>query len=1168
MGKMGSNTKKLPRLAGAGLWQTNAEWAVAPLKKQSRPRSAQSVAEVRRLQHELEARYHDLYENAPDMYLSVDSATGRVIQCNQTFLNATGYAGDEIVGRPVFELYQPESRPVARAALKRFVATGSLQNLELILKRKDGSALPISLNSTAVRDKQGRILHSRSILRDIGDRKRIEAELRHSEERFRAITDFSPDIISIFDREGRLVFNSAAAEKIHGYKDGELENRSTFDLIHPDDRPGVNKAFGNLLKVPRKTVNVQYRYRNADGSYKWMEAIARNELANPQINGVIAISRDITGRKQNEDELRKSAWLIAETGKLGKVGGWEFDITSGKQTWTEAVYEIHEVDTSYEPTVEKGIKFYTPASRPVIERAVKMAIARGQPFDLELEIVTAKGNRRFVKAIGRVDLEHQKIFGFFQDITERKQAELALSQLNEMLEQRVIERTAALQASEERFRGIASNTPDHILIQDRNLRYQLVINPQLGLTEADMIGKTDRDLFKKADATRLVAIKRQVLKTGKPFHVETPFPNLKGEIEYFEGDYIPRRDVQGRVDGLIGYFRNVTKRKLVEQKSEESEAKFFAAFKNSPAAMNISRIDNGLVVDANDAFFKATGYTREETINSTINKLKIWVDQKMRAQTVKQLIDQGIVQDLEFKFRRKDGRIGIGIFSAHLIHLKNATHIISAVNDITERKGAEDKLAEKEFFLRNIYEHVDAAIAVVKINAAGEFAYGGWNPVGEMITGIKSDQAMGRSPKQVFGPVVGKRIVANYGRCVREGTQVYEEYFATKQGAKWSETTLVPIQNEAGRVVQIACFAIDITKRKQAEIALQQREEHYRMLFTHSRDALLISEAPSWKFTAANPAAVEMFRAMNVQQLLSTVPWELSPAFQPNGLTSRQAATIVINKAMKEGSHSFEWRHQRLNGEEFPAVVLLARIKIEGRTVLQGTVRDITEQVRLEQEVLTISDHERRRIAQDLHDGLGQILAGASFLTHTAFRNLTKSSPKAAKPLERIQEVIDEAISQARNLAHDIQPVEPEPNGLQASLEKLAAQTREIFHIRCDFGCRQPILIESEKVATNLFRIAQEAVTNALKHGKPKHIRISLVKKNKRIHLAVADNGLGISSGSVKKTGMGLRIMNYRARLIDGVIRFRKNPGGGTIVECSLLLYIGGSKHGKTGKKN
>ena len=131
----------------------------------------------------------------------------------------------------------------------------------------------------------------------------------------------------------------------------------------------------------------------------------------------------------NSTEARqKSQDLLAQAEKLGKVGGWEFDIDNKQQTWTDQVYEIHELDATNRPTVDQGINFYTPASRPVIERAVQRAIEQGEPFDLELEIITAKGNLRSVHAIGKADSARRKISGFFQDITERKQAEEALLQ--------------------------------------------------------------------------------------------------------------------------------------------------------------------------------------------------------------------------------------------------------------------------------------------------------------------------------------------------------------------------------------------------------------------------------------------------------------------------------------------------------------------------------------------------------------------------------------------------------------------------------------------------------------------------------------------------------------------------------------------------------------------
>jgi two-component system CheB/CheR fusion protein len=126
----------------------------------------------------------------------------------------------------------------------------------------------------------------------------------------------------------------------------------------------------------------------------------------------------------------------------------------------------------------------------------------------------------------------------------------------------------ALRASEERFKAIADHTPDHILIQDRDLRYRLVINPQMGLTQKDMIGKTDQDFLSREDADKLTAIKRRVLETGEPIHVELPIATPQGEAQFFDGSYVPRRNAQGEIDGLIGYFKNVTQRKQAEQRLE------------------------------------------------------------------------------------------------------------------------------------------------------------------------------------------------------------------------------------------------------------------------------------------------------------------------------------------------------------------------------------------------------------------------------------------------------------------------------------------------------------------------------------------------------------------------------------------------------------------------
>jgi PAS domain-containing protein len=112
------------------------------------------------------------------------------------------------------------------------------------------------------------------------------------------------------------------------------------------------------------------------------------------------LEQESAKRKRAEEALRTSQVLLNETRRMAKVGGWEFDIDTQEQVWTEAVYHIHEVDPTYRPTVSKGIAFYAPTSRPIIERAIRRAIEYGEPFDVELEFITAKGNLRWVHAIG------------------------------------------------------------------------------------------------------------------------------------------------------------------------------------------------------------------------------------------------------------------------------------------------------------------------------------------------------------------------------------------------------------------------------------------------------------------------------------------------------------------------------------------------------------------------------------------------------------------------------------------------------------------------------------------------------------------------------------------------------------------------------------------------
>jgi len=167
-----------------------------------------------------------------------------------------------------------------------------------------------------------------------------------------------------------------------------------------------------------------------------------------------------------------------------------------------------------------------------------------------------------------------------------------------------------LRLSEEKFRIVVSNTPDHIIVQDKDLRYTFVMNPQVGLTEQDMLGKTDYDFLSKEDAENLTKIKRKVMETNTAEHVSVPIASRSGKTDYFEGIYIPAPGNEGKAEGVIGYFRNITARKLAEDALSQNKKELQDILDMSPAMIFYKDTKNNFI-KVNDAFCKMMSMPRE-----------------------------------------------------------------------------------------------------------------------------------------------------------------------------------------------------------------------------------------------------------------------------------------------------------------------------------------------------------------------------------------------------------------------------------------------------------------------------------------------------------------------------------------------------------------------------
>jgi PAS domain S-box-containing protein len=221
---------------------------------------------------------------------------------------------------------------------------------------------------------------------------------------------------------------------------------------------------------------------------------------------------------------------------------------------------------------------------------------------------------------------------------------------------------------------------------------------------------------------------------------------------------------------------------------------------------------------------------------------------------------------------------------------------------------------------------------------------------------------------------------------------------------------------------------------------------------------------------------------------------------------------------------------------------------------IHGVGFDITERKILEEAILEISAREQRRIAQDLHDGLGQHLTGVAFMSKVLEEKLSDKSLPEAVEAAKIVKMVNQAIDYTRQLARGLHPVAAEPQGLMSALKKWASEVEELFHIGCSFRCDKRLSIHDANLATHLYRIAQEAVNNAIRHGKSTNIVISLSGKNGTGTLMIRDDGEGFPKKQATQPGVGLSIMNYRADMVGGSLKVQPNEGRGVVVTCVFPL--------------
>jgi len=268
----------------------------------------------------------------------------------------------------------------------------------------------------------------------------------------------------------------------------------------------------------------------------------------------------------------------------------------------------------------------------------------------------------------------------------------------------------------------------------------------------------------------------------------------------------------------------------------------------------------------------------------------------------------------------------------------------------------------------------------------------------------------------------------------------------------------------------------------------------------------------------------------------------------------RERFRVGLQRSIEQASRfDMEYRIVRPDGADTQVRSIAEPVLGPGEKVLRmvGTLQDITERKELEREILEISERERRRFGRDLHDGLSQQLVAMDFFCQTLLEDMRSQAPGLVKAFGRLSKELRETIRQTRALSHGLSPVQMDAEGLMLALRKLAEHTAAMAKVDCDFDCEGKVRIVDAAAALHLYRIVQEAVTNALRHGRARRIRIALAERGDRVEVTVHDNGIGFPKRPRATDGMGLRVMKYRSGLIGATLDVASLPGKGVRVNCS-----------------
>ncbi len=609
------------------------------------------------------------------------------------------------------------------------------------------------------------------------------------------------------------------------------------------------------------------------------------------------------------------------------------------------------------------------------------------------------------------------------------------------------------------------------------------------------------------------------------------------------------RVADGGLRGVVTAHEDITGRKEAELALLEQKNLLRAITESTPDLI-FAKDRESRWLTANPAAFAAIGKTASEVIG---RRETDWHDDPREAALLRandrRIMKSGVAETIEEVLTSAKGETRT--YQSTKSPLRDASGrvvgIVGVARDITALKLVEESLRLSAHQVRTLSHAVEQSPASVVITTpTGEIDY--VNRKFTEVTGYTPGEVLGKNPRILKSGEQPRKFYKEMWDAITAGREWRGEFCNRRKNGElfWEYAVIAPVIGSDEKVRHFVAIKEDITERRRAFEALRDREERLRAILNTVVDAVITIDRGGI-ITGVNPATVRMFGhteaemvGQNVKMLMPMPYHSEHDRYIENYRRTGERKIIGIGR---------EVRAQRRDGSIFPVELAVSEVNHMG--LFTGVIRDISERRKLEEALIGGIEREQRKFGQDLHDGLGQRLTGLEMLSHALARELESRAPALAKQAKRLNDELRDTVTDARRLSHNLAPVALDGGGLMQGLEELARSTSRIPKTRCHFTCKAPVSVENQTVAMHLYRIAQEAVNNALKHGKARRIEITLRDRVDGIEIRVENDGRPFPAHPAAG-GIGLDAMRHRASMIGATLRIERGLRGGARVVCSF----------------